>query len=150
TLSEDLPLAAVAVDERARIEALLPSVTGLLSGGLITLERARLLGRRLAPVELPEELHEATKLTVDMGRDERVRGRPAGLEAVDRLREAGLAGATVLLGVDGMTHRRRQRARFFSRNAAVPLVVVSVGTGEAVNAALERLDGIAADPIATI
>ena len=150
TLSEDLPLAAVAVDERARIEALLPSVSDLLGGGLITLERARLLRDGLAPVELPRELHEATKLTVYMGRDERVRGRPAYLEAVEQLQAAGLAGATVLLGVDGMTHRRRQRARFFSRNTAVPLMVVSIGTGDAVNAALERLDALVSEPVATL
>lgn len=150
TLSEDLPLVAVAVDERARIEALLPAVSGLVAGGLITLERARLLRGAVAPVELPPELHEATKLTIYLGRDERFGNRPAYLEVVDHLRASGLAGATVLLGVDGMTHRRRQRARFFSRNAAVPLLVVSVGSGDAVNAALGRLGGVVSDPIATL
>ena len=40
TLSEDLPLVAVAVDERAAIEAVLPDVQQLIDGGLITLERA--------------------------------------------------------------------------------------------------------------
>lgn len=150
TLSEDLPLVAVAVDEPERIEALLPEVSELLPGGLITLERARLLHGELGPVELPEELHEATKLTVYLGRDERVRGRPAHLAVVDELRDAGLAGATVLLGVDGMAHRRRRRARFFSRNAAVPLMVVSVGPGAAVNAALERVGPLLADPIVTL
>jgi len=150
TLSEDLPLVAVAVDERARIEALLPAVSGLVGGGLVTLERARLLRGAVAPVELPPELHEATKLTIYLGRDERFGNRPAYLEVVDCLRASGLAGATVLLGVDGMTHRRRQRARFFSRNAAVPLLVVSVGSGDAVNAALGRLGGVVSDPIATL
>jgi PII-like signaling protein len=150
TLSEDLPLVAVAVDERTRIEALLSQVSALVAGGLITLERARLLHGDLRPVELPEELHEATKLTLYLGRDERVRGRPAYLEVVDHLRRSGLDGATVLLGVDGMTHRRRQRARFFSRNEAVPLMVVSVGGGELVNAALDGLDALVAEPIATL
>lgn len=150
TLSEDLPLVAVAVDERRRIEELLPEVSELVAGGLITLERARLLHRGLGRVELPEELHEATKLTLYLGRDERVGGRPAYLAVVDHLRRCGVAGATVLLGVDGMTHRRRQRARFFSRNIAVPVMVISVGTGEAVNEALDGLEGFVADPIATL
>lgn len=150
TLSEDLPLVAVAVDERARIEALLPHVSELVAGGLITLERARLLHGDLAPVELPEELHEATKLTVYLGRDERVHGRPAYLELVDHLHRAGLAGATVLLGVDGMTHRRRQRARFFARNDAVPLMVICVGAGDTVNAALAGIGALVDDPIATL
>jgi PII-like signaling protein len=146
TLSEDLPLVAIAVDERERIEALLPDVAALVSGGLITLERARLLHGELTPVEL----HEETKLTVYLGRDERYGGRPAYLEVVERLRAAGLAGATVLLGLDGMTHRRRQRARFLSRNVDVPLLVVSVGPGEAVTRALGLLDGVLDDPEATL
>ncbi len=150
TLSEDLPLVAVAVDAPPRIEALLAPVTERLEGGLITLERARLLHGELGPVQLSEDPHEATKLTVYLGRDERVAGRPAYLAVVEHLRAAGLDGATVLLGVDGMTHRRRQRARFFSRNAAVPLLVVSVGTGAAVNDALAGLGELIADPIVTL
>jgi PII-like signaling protein len=150
TLSEDLPLVAVAVDERARIERLLPEVTALVAGGLVTLERARLLHDGLEAVELPEELHEATKLTVYLGRDERIDGRPAFLEVVGRLHRQGLAGATVLLGVDGMAHRRRRRARFFSRNDAVPLMIVSVGSGETIARALPALGHVLRDPIVTL
>ncbi len=150
SLSEDLPLVAVAVDERPRMEALLPEVCELIAGGLITVERARLLHGGPGAVEAPEDLHEATKLTVYMGRDERVRGRPAYLEVVDHLRRAGLAGATVLLGVDGLAHRVRQRARFFSRNAAVPLMVISVGSGAAARIALDGLGTLVADPIVTL
>ena len=43
TMSDDLPLIAVAVDTRPRIEGLLESTSGLLRSGLVTLERARLL-----------------------------------------------------------------------------------------------------------
>ena len=150
TLSEDLPLVAVAVDERTRIEALLPQVTDLVGGGLVTVERARLLHEGLNSVELPVELHEATKLTLYMGRDERVHGRPAFLEVVDRLHAQGLAGATVLVGVDGMLHRQRQRARFFSRNDAVPLMIVSIGPGDTVARTLPTLDDLFPDPIATL
>jgi PII-like signaling protein len=147
SLSEDLPLVAVAVDERSRIDALLPDVSERLGGGLITLERARIAGEGVAAAALPGG---QTKLTIYLGRDERVRGRPAYLEVVDHLHRSGLAGATVLLGVDGMTHHRRQRARFFSRNAAVPLMLISVGSDETVNAALAGLSGLVEDPIVTI
>jgi PII-like signaling protein len=150
TLSEDLPLVAVAVDERTRIEELLPEVTELLGGGLVTLERARLLGGEIGAVELPEELHEATKLTIYLGRDERIGGRPAYLEVVDHLHRRGLSGATVLLGVDGMSHRRRQRARFFARNVAVPLMIVSVGTGATIAGALPGLGRMLAEPLLTL
>ena len=150
TLSEDLPLVAIAVDERSSIEALLPRVRELVDGGLITLERARLLHGELGPGALPQADHEATKLTLYLGRDERVSGRPAYLAVVDHLRRHGLSGATVLLGVDGITRRRRQRARFFSQNAAVPLMLISVGSGAAVAASLEGLGQLVADPIATL
>lgn len=150
TLSEDLPLVAAAVDERARIEAIVPEVSDRLPGGLVTLERARMLHGDLARVALPDELHEATKLTVYLGRDERVAGRPAYLEVVDRLRRSGASGATVLLGVDGMAHRRRRRARFVSRNADVPLMVVSVGPGPAIAAALATVGRLLEDPIVTV
>ena len=150
TLSEDLPLVAVAVDARERIETLLPTVSDLVEGGLITLERARLLDGELRLTQLPEELHEATKLTVYLGRNERAQGKPAYRAVVEHLREVGLAGATVLLGVDGMAHRERRRARFFSRNADVPLFVVSVGSGALVGSALEGLAALLADPIVTI
>jgi len=150
TLSEDLPLVAVAVDERARIESIVPEVSALLPGGLITLERARLLDGAPGRPELPAELHVATKLTVYLGRDERVNGSPAHVSVVDCLRQSGLAGATVLLGVDGMMYGSRRRARFFAKNAGVPLMIVSVGPGEAVNGALQALTEVLRDPIVTL
>jgi len=150
TLSEDLPLVAVAVDERERIERVLPEATALVGGGLVTLERARLLSDHVAVGELPEELNEATKVSIVLGRDERIGERPAFLTVVDRLRAAGLSGASVLLGVDGTVHGRRRRARFFSRNAGVPLLVVGVGSGAAVIDGLAALDGLLADPLLTL
>ncbi|HEU5362287.1 MAG TPA: DUF190 domain-containing protein [Gaiellaceae bacterium] len=150
TLSEDLPLVAVAVDERERVEALLPQVTELVGGGLVTLERARLLHDGLEAVELPEELHETTKLTLYLGRDERIGRRPAFLEVVEQLHRLGLAGATVLLGVDGMAHRQRRRARFFSRNDGVPLMIISIGSGDTIARALPVLDQLLTDPIVTL
>lgn len=150
TLSEDLPLVAVALDERGRIEALLPEVTALVGGGLVTLERVRIVRAPVDTVDLPEELDEATKLTIYLGRDERVRGNPAYLEVVDHLRSHGLAGATVLLGVDGIMHRQRRRARFFSRNARVPLMIISVGPGNTIESAIADLSGLLEDPLLTL
>jgi PII-like signaling protein len=150
TLSEDLPLVAVAVDERAAIEAVLPDVQQLIDGGLITLERARLSYGDLRGADVAEELHEETKLTLYLGRDERHGDKPAYLAVVDHLCRHGLAGATVLLGVDGISHGRRQRARFFARNAAVPLMVASVGHADQIAGALEGLGGVLREPLLTL
>ncbi|HET8741918.1 MAG TPA: DUF190 domain-containing protein [Gaiella sp.] len=148
SLSEDLPLVAVAVDEPERIEAILPAVTDVVSGGLVTLERARLLGGLVAPRAPSGD--GAAKLSIYLGRDERIRGRPAYVDVVDVLRDLGLAGCTALLGVDGVAHGARRRARFFSRNASVPAMVVAVGGAEAVARAVSTLDGLLRHPIATL
>ena len=78
TLSEDLPLVSVAVDTSRRIQAALREIQALRFDGLVTLERARMLTGEISAVELPPALHEATKLTVYVGRQERV-GRHARL-----------------------------------------------------------------------
>jgi PII-like signaling protein len=143
TLSEDLPLVSVAVDARDRIDAALAGVRALPRfGGLVTLERAR-----LGPDHAPEG---ATKLTVYLGRQERVNGRPASAAVVDLLHRRGIAGATVLLGIDGTAHGVRRRARFFARNAAVPLMVIAIGDGDRIAAVLGELRALLARPLLTL
>jgi PII-like signaling protein len=136
TLSEDLPLVAVGVDARDRILAALRDVEALEFDGLVTLERARLSGG-------PPPDGGAAKLTVYMGR-----GEPYE-EVVATLHRHGVAGATVLLGVDGTAHGERRRARFFGRNTGVPLMVISVGEPDALEAALPELAAKLARPLVT-
>ena len=150
TLSEDLPLVSVAVDTRERIEQTLPEVCELTSEGLITLERARMLTAPVDRLELPEDLEEETKLTVYCGRQERAGGGPAFLAVVELLHRRGIAGATVLLGVDGTVHGTRERARFLHGNAAVPLMIVSVGRGDRIAAALQELAALLPRPLLTL
>ena len=42
-LSEDLPVVVEIVDREDRIEALLPELDGMMAGGLVTLEKVRVL-----------------------------------------------------------------------------------------------------------
>lgn len=146
TLSEDLPLVAVAVDRREAIEELVPTVRSLVADGLVTLERARMLDRGLTAATLPEDLHEATKLTLYVGRTQ----RPGHVAIVDALRRHGVAGASVLLGVDGTVRGSRRRARFFASNAEVPLMIISVGDGRAITAAMAELASLLHEPVATL
>jgi PII-like signaling protein len=150
TLSEDLPLVSVAVDTRPRIEAALADVNQLRFQGLVTLERARMLTGRIEAMQLPPELNEATKLTVYVGRQQRVATTSAYEAVVDLLHQRGVAGATVLLGVDGTAHGMRQRAKFFGRNAQVPLMVIAVGDGERIAKALPELGAMLARPLITL
>ena len=146
TLSEDLPLVTVAVDTRERITAAMPEVTELSTHGLVTLERARMLTGDIGEVKLPEE----TKLTVYCGRQERANGRPAFVAIVDVLHRHGVAGATVLLGVDGTSRGVRRRAKFFGRNAEVPLMIIAVGAGDRIAAATSELSAVVKQPLATL
>jgi PII-like signaling protein len=150
TLSEDLPLVSVAVDTRPRIENILDEVTQIKRHGLITLERARMLTGEVGLVALPEELHEATKLTIYVGRQEQISGSPAFIAVCDLLHRRGIAGATVLLGVDGTAHGVRQRARFFGRNAEVPMMIIAVGAGEQIAGVLPELGGLLQRPLLTL
>ena len=150
TLSEDLPVVSIAVDRRERIEAMLEPILQIKRRGLITLERARLLSGEIGPVQLPEELGEATKLTVYVGRQERVDRTPAFAAVCDLLYRRGIAGASVLLGVDGTRRGRRVRARFFGRNADVPMMIIAVGSGEQIAAVLPELGGLLHEPLMTL
>lgn len=150
TLSEDLPLVSVAVDARPRIEAALPEVNQLQFDGLVTLERARMLAGDLEPGGLPTDLEEEVKLTVYVGRHARARGRPAYEAVVDLLHQRGVAGATVLLGVDGTVRGTRQRARFFGANTQVPLMVIALGQAQLIAELLPELRQLLPQPLATI
>jgi PII-like signaling protein len=177
TLSEDLPLVASAVDSRERIEALLQDLGGMSHGGLLTLERTRLGGgdllnskhlpgdeRLIAATRSPAAAgaaehptgatprppSTAVKLTAYLGRHERIAGAPAFAAVCDLLHDCGVAGATVLLGVDGVRRGQRQRARFFARNIGVPLMVMAVGDELNVRTAVERLQDILDEPLLTL
>lgn len=150
SLSEDLPMALAAVDSRRRIEAALPEIGQAAGHGLLTLERARLLTGAVAQVQLPEEPHEASKLTVYCGRHERVGRRPAFVEIVERLRRGGLESATVLLGVDGTAHGVRRRARFFGANTEVPLMIIAVGPAARLRPLLPDVAALLERPLMTL
>lgn len=147
TLSEDPPLVVEAVDTRAKIDALLDPVLAIKQRGLVTLERIRLLRDDIGPLELADELHEAVKLTVYVGRKERIFGVPAFVAICDLMYRRGLAGASVFLGVDGTAHGHRQRAKFFSKNPDVPMMVIAVGSGELVGQLLPALGGLLRRPM---
>ncbi len=146
SLSEDLPVVALAVDEAPRIEALLDDVLAIRNRGLVTIERVR----EGAAVPLPAELGEAAKLSVLLGRRDRAAGAPAHVAVCALLRDHGVDGATALLGVDGTLRGRRERAAFLGRNAAVPQLVLAVGAGPRIAAALEPLRALVPGALLTL
>jgi PII-like signaling protein len=150
TLSEDLPVVSVAVDARPTIEAALTELRSHRPSGLLTVERARLLSGDIRPLALPEQPHEATKLTLYVGRQEKTYRVPAFAAVCDLLYRRGIDGATVFLGVDGTSHGARTRARFFGRNPDVPMMIISVGTGEKIARVLPELGGLLRRPMVSL
>jgi PII-like signaling protein len=150
SLSEDPPVAVIAVDTRTKIEALLDPVLNVKQRGLVTLERARLLREDIGSPELSDDLREAIKLTIYVGRKQRVDGVPAYIAICDLMHRRGLAGATVLLGVDGVAHGERQRANFFGRNADIPMMIVVVGSGERIGQVLPEIGALLRRPMFTL
>jgi PII-like signaling protein len=153
TLSEDPPVVIVAVDTRKTVEALIDPVLEIKQRGLVTLERARLVREdsNISGVPaLPDDLREAVKLTIYVGRKERVHGVPAYIAICDLMHRRRVAGATVFLGVDGLTHGQRQRARFFGRNGDVPMMIVAVGSGDRIARVLPELGALVRRPMFTL
>ena len=127
-LTEDLPLVTVAVDAGPRIEAVLEQTLAMTTPGLVTLEPVCLLDgddslARLGtgppglpgPAGPPGASEDEVTLTVHLSRHEQAYQIPAYEAICDLLYRRCVAGATALLGVDGTTRGRRQRARFLSR-----------------------------------
>ncbi|MDQ6835311.1 MAG: DUF190 domain-containing protein [Actinomycetota bacterium] len=150
--SENLPAVSIAVDARERIEAALPEVRALTAGGgLLTLERATLLsGSELRHLAFPAGPETPVKLTLYGGRGARTGGQAGYVTAVARLASERAAGASVLLAVDGMLHGRRRRARFWARNAEVPLMLIAIGSSARLAAALPALLDALDEPVATL
>ena len=148
TLSEDLPLIAIAVDTWSRIERRFhpdhqaqPHRAGH-PGASPAADRGR--RPRLALTDEP------AKPTIYLGLQERVGRIPAFVAVCDLLQRRGLDGATALLGVDGTAHGRRERATFFSRNAEVPMMVIAVGPGPRIAAILPELGALLQHPLLTL
>ena len=149
SLSEDLPIVFVAVDLATRIVPLASAAADLVPRGLITLERVVLAGAQLDDDTLVRRGGEA-KVTVYCGRGELHEGRPVPTAVADAMRAAGLSGAIVLSGVDGVVLGERRRARVVSRNRGVPAMVVAVGAADRVADALPLVRRIAGRHVVTL
>jgi PII-like signaling protein len=141
SLSEDPPIVVAAVDIEPKMVGLAEEAIAMTPRGLLTLERAGGTDARIP---------ETAKLTVYLGRQDRVAGRPAHHVLCALLRRHGFDCATVFLGVDGTARGQRHRAQFFSRNTNVPVMVIAVASGERVAQAIPEIATTIPDPLITI
>jgi PII-like signaling protein len=150
TMSEDPSVMAVAVDTPSRMNVLLPRLAELQPAGMLTVERARVIRDDVAPTPASAEHHTETKLTIYVGRGERTSRVPTHVALCDHLQRRGVAGASVLVGVDGTYHGERQRARFWDRNLDVPTMVLAVGPSDRMDRVLPEVGALLRRPMVTV
>jgi PII-like signaling protein len=93
----------------------------------------------------------AVRLTIFVGESDRWHHRPLYTEIVHRAHDAGLAGASVLRGVEGYgASSRIHTARILSLSEDLPMVVVIVDAEEKVRGFLPQLDELVAEGLVMI
>ncbi|MFC6084589.1 DUF190 domain-containing protein [Sphaerisporangium aureirubrum] len=93
----------------------------------------------------------AVRLTVMVGETDQWHHRPLYHEIVRRAREDGLAGATVLRGIEGYgASSRIHTARILSLSEDLPVAVIVVDTEERVRAFLPRLDELVTEGLVVL
>ena len=89
------------------------------------------------------EIGDATKLTVYIGDSFRYRRKKLYCAIVEMLHDEGIAGATVLHGIEGYgADKQIHTARILDLSADLPVVVVAVDRTEKIEAILPKLDAM--------
>jgi hypothetical protein len=94
---------------------------------------------------------EGSLLRIFIGEDDRHEGQPLYEWIVRTARAQGLAGATVLRGIEGYgAHSRLHTTRILRLSGDLPLVIEIVDTRERIEAFLPVIDGAIAEGLATV
>ncbi len=93
----------------------------------------------------------ALRLTIFIGEDDQWHHKPLYTEIVHRAHAAGLAGASVLRGVEGYgASSRIHTARLLSLSEDLPVAVIMVDAEERVRAFLPQLDELVSEGLVII
>jgi PII-like signaling protein len=94
---------------------------------------------------------QGTLLRVFIGESDTWHGKPLYQAIVRRLREEGLAGATVVRAIEGFGAKSHlHTARILRLSEDLPLVIEVVDTGERIQAFLPILDEMVTDGLVTL
>ena len=90
-------------------------------------------------------------LRIFVGESDTWHGRPLYEEIVHRAREQGLAGATVLRGIEGFgAHSRIHTSRILRLSADLPVVIEIVDEAERIEAVLPAFDELIGEGLITL
>ncbi|MCL4289204.1 MAG: DUF190 domain-containing protein [Thermoleophilia bacterium] len=94
---------------------------------------------------------EGTLLRIFVGESDRWHGKPLYEVIVERARAEGLAGATVLRGLEGFgAHSRVHTSRILRLSEDLPVVIEIVDRPERIEAILPALDELVAEGLVTL
>jgi uncharacterized protein len=90
-------------------------------------------------------------LRIFVGESDRWEGKPLYEAIVRRAREEGLAGATVLRGLEGFgAHSRLHTTRILRLSEDLPIVIEIVDEADRIDAFLPELDAMVAEGMVTL
>jgi PII-like signaling protein len=90
-------------------------------------------------------------LRIYIGENDRWRGQPLYHAIVERMREAGLGGATVLRGIEGFGAKQHlHTTRILRLSEDLPLLIEAVDREEKIRAILPLMDEMVGDGLITL
>jgi PII-like signaling protein len=94
---------------------------------------------------------EARRVRVYIGESDQWHGKPLHTAIVERCRREGLAGATVLRGIEGFgAHSRIHTARILRLSEDLPVVVEIVDRAERIDQLMPILDEMVTEGLVTV
>ncbi|HWS44991.1 MAG TPA: DUF190 domain-containing protein [Acidimicrobiia bacterium] len=94
---------------------------------------------------------EARRLTIFIGESDRHGHTPLATEIVHRAQQAGLAGATVLRGIEGFgASNHLHTTRILSLSNDLPVVVVVIDEAARIDAFLPQLDELVTEGLVVV
>ncbi len=109
-----------------------------------------MLSEGTAPPRMAERPEDATRLSVFLGLHDKINALPAYEAMCELLYRRGVPGATVFLGVDGISHGHRPQGGTFSYDLDLPVMIVAVGPGDRIGPLLPELSSPLRRPVVTL
>jgi PII-like signaling protein len=144
-LSTKLPLKVEFIESAERVDALLPKIYEMMSGGLIEVQDTTIIKPpRTSEATPPQPVvlrGKAKMVRIYVGEEDQWHGKPLYHAIVESLRSHDIAGATVYRGILGYgAHRRFHSQRKLALSRDAPIMISVVDTEEKIRSYLPLLD----------